>query len=117
MDKVQDTSHCTECDHTFLPGDSILDHYTLEHIGLIYELLARGERHEIEDIDRVEYWNFLKLDWELLYHKIDEGKPYSYYGYSPTGEMVNIMNGFGMDHVMVMYNKGMGNKEVMRLEP
>jgi len=70
---------------------------------------------EDEAINKVEYWNCLKLDWELLYHKIDEGKPYSYDGYSPTGEMVNIMNGFGK-HVIVMYNKGMGNKEIMRLE-
>lgn len=71
---------------------------------------------EDEAINKVEYWNCLKLDWELLYHKIDEGKPYSYDGYSPTGEMVNIMNGFGSKHVIVMYNKGMGNKEIMRLE-
>jgi len=69
---------------------------------------------KMNDIDKAEYWNILKLDWVLIDHNIDVGKPYSYFGYAPTGEMWNFMCGFGK-HLIVMYNKGMGNKEILKL--
>ena len=67
-----------------------------------------------KEIDKVEYWNFLRLPFVLIEHNIDVGKPYGK-KYAPTGEMWNFMCGFG-NHLIVMYNKGMGNKQVLRVD-
>ncbi len=71
--------------------------------------------NETNSIYRVEYKKFLHLPWIQLDHNIDVCKPYSYEGYAPTGEMWSLMCGFG-NHAIVMYNKGMGNKEVIKVE-
>lgn len=60
------------------------------------------------DIEKVEFWNYLRLDHIDLEHLLYPDTQYC------CGELFTMMCGFG-NHVIISHFWNTGNKEIMKL--